>query len=159
MPILQMKCQLALHTRCEYQIRNNLDRRPEAYTLHASMERWKKKFPNELHRPVGPSHKYNCHGLTFASRRTEVENPQDILKILEDDDYRKVSPDTVLPGDIVIYYGPEGDVIHSGIVTQIEQPLKVPVVLSKWSNIHEVVHRVGNCPYEAQNVIYYRIHV
>jgi hypothetical protein len=33
----------------------------------------------------------------------------------------------------------------------------VPVVLSKWGPAHEVIHRVNDCPYDATQILYYRI--
>jgi hypothetical protein len=57
---------------------------------------------------------YNCHGLTFASRRTTVG--QTIIPILEDDGFDQVPEKEARPGDIVIYSSARGEVIHSGFV-------------------------------------------
>lgn len=118
------------------------------------MQDFMRQFPDELHRPW-PSRKYNCHGLSFASRRTAIESPAEIAKIIKDDDYQQIQSDKVLPGDIVIYYE-DGDVSHSGIVVRVNE-LKVPIVLSKWGHCHEVVHQLGRCPYKQTDVRYYRI--
>ena len=47
---------------------------------------------------------YNCHGLTFASRRTGIDETSEILNILGDDKFVKIDISECLPGDIVIYY-------------------------------------------------------
>src|SRR5690242_18488233 len=56
-----------------------------------------------------PSPLYNCHGFTFACRRTRVETNLSIQTILMDDKYEEVRLEHVLAGDIVIYYSDEGD--------------------------------------------------
>ena len=102
---------------------------------------------------------YNCHGLTFAAKRTSVGEASVIRKILDDDKYVKLSDgNQVLPGDIVLYVGDDGDIEHSGLVVERPDPqLKIPRVLSKWGKGSEVVHWVANCPYDSGNLEYYRI--
>jgi len=156
MPILQMRSQLALHTRCENQIVNEINREAVRWGDSEQVRALRRKYEHETHRPVEPSRKYNCHGLTFASRRTWIQDAQEVRKILKDDDYEEVVPPaTVFPGDIAIYYK-DGDVEHSGIVVGTGE-YNVPLILSKWGVCHEVVHRLGASEYDAQNVIYYRI--
>ncbi len=58
-----------------------------------------------------------------------------------------------MPGDVVVYSN-SGDVEHSGIVIGKDF---VPLILSKWGPAHEVIHRVNDCPYDSQQVTYYRI--
>jgi hypothetical protein len=109
---------------------------------------------------------YNCHGLTFGSRRTQVVPP--IHSILDDDGFDKVpSEKDVRPGDIVVYSNARGEVEHSGfivwrkrvkLVGDIESIL--PMVWSKWGKGYEVIHAVGECPYlenEGDTVAYYRL--
>jgi hypothetical protein len=153
--ILPLRSQLALHTRCENQIANEIDREPVRFGDTLRVEDFRKEYPHEVHRPVSPSRKYNCHGLCFAGRRTWIDDSQEIAKIIEDDEYQKVPYAEVQPGDVAIYYV-DGDAEHSGIVVSLDD-LKVPSVLSKWGPFHEVVHKVARCPYDAQNVVYYRI--
>jgi len=106
-----------------------------------------------MHRPVGPSRQYNCHGLTFASRRTWIWKPSEIEKILKDDEYETVVElENVLPGDIVIY-SQDGDVEHSGIVLSVDP---VPLILSKWGSSHEVIHKINECPYSG-SITFHRI--
>lgn len=157
MRILLPRAELRLDTRCENQIANEINREPVRGGDKLLADDFVKRFPRELHRPVAPSRKYNCHGLTFASRRTWIHSPKEIAKILADDDYTPVVPPAqVLPGDIAIYYSAEGDAEHSAIVLAIES-FGVPKVLSKWGPGREVVHMLASCPYDASNVKYYRI--
>lgn len=76
-------------------------------------------------------------------------------RILSEDDYRIIAVNDVEPGDIAVYYL-NGDVEHSGVVVSVSG-LKVPIVLSKWGDLHEVIHQVPLCPYDSTMVVYYRI--
>jgi len=153
MVILLLRSELQLHTRCENQVENEISREPVRAGDELHSQDRKREYPQATHRPVAPSRKYNCHGLTFASRRTWIWKPQEIQKILRDDEYEEVPVQEVLPGDIVIY-DQQGDAEHSGIVMS-RGP--VPIILSKWGTAHEVVHRVNDCPYDSMRITYYRI--
>ena len=113
------------------------------------------RYGDQEARPVGPSQKYNCHGLSFASRRTEIWESSEVRKIIQDDEYVEVPPDHVLAGDLVVYYE-GGDAAHSGIVLRVNQ-LRVPIILSKWGKCQEVIHQLGRCPYKTEDVHYYRM--
>lgn len=82
---------------------------------------------------------YNCHGLTFASRRTRVIDVQGIERVLIDDNWVELEMRDVLPGDIVIYYSEEGEPNHSGIVVEVFD-LGVPKIRSKWGSAGEYIH-------------------
>lgn len=95
-----------------------------------------------------PTGRYNCHGLVFASRRTQVDNPElpvDILDLLARDEYRIT--DDPQPGDLVIYRSEVrgSEVDHSGIVLRIE--MGAVFVLSKWGELEEYEHLLTACPY------------
>src|SRR5687767_9951314 len=51
-----------------------------------------------------PTPHYNCHGMTFASRRTGVFESRVVQQILNDDCYREVPEASVLPGDVILYF-------------------------------------------------------
>jgi len=155
MAILMPKSELKLHTRNEHQIKNEICREPIYYGLLLQSEAHQKEYPSAKHRPVKPSRIYNCHGLTFASRRTFIWLSEEITKILDDDGYEKVDRQYVLAGDIVVYYATTGDAEHSGVVVEVDQ--FGPKILSKWGQSHEVVHREGDCPYNVPDVRFYRI--
>jgi hypothetical protein len=109
---------------------------------------------------------YNCHGLTFGSRRTTVTPA--VLPILEDDGFDPVLEKEARPGDIVLYSSARGEVIHSGFVIardKVEivagqQPIIIPIIWSKWGKGYEMVHAVGECPYLEEDgsfAAYYRL--
>jgi len=147
--------ELGLETKLGNQISNSIDRSAKILAGDVIlMNDYMRQYSQETHRPW-PSREYNCHGLSFAARRTGIHFATEIAKILKDDEYAQVPEKKVIPGDIVIYYE-SGDVVHSGIVVQINE-LKVPIVLSKWGNCHEVVHQLARCPYPTIDVRFYRI--
>jgi hypothetical protein len=108
---------------------------------------------------------YNCHGLTFASRRTQVTPA--IFPILGDDGFEEVQEKETRLGDIVIYSNARGEVVHSGFVVGIDQveitpgtKSIIPRIWSKWGKGYEMLHSVGECPYfedEGSATKYYRL--
>jgi hypothetical protein len=102
---------------------------------------------------------YNCHGLTFASKRTCIFNIQSIQTILDEDGYVEIeNVDDVLPGDVILYYSADGDIEHSGIVvTKPDKHLKIPMVVSKWGKYKEVFHSANDSPYIWTHIKYYRV--
>ena len=107
----------------------------------------------------GPSNLYNCHGLTFASRRTGIHDTSEVDAILDHDSWESVDVDEVLPGDIVLYFdAQDGDLEHSAIVISVPEPLtKVPMVISKWGAFSEVVHPANKCPYNLNDRKFFRM--
>jgi len=104
------------------------------------------QHPNTIIR-TKPSPTYNCHGLTFASRRTRIEKSSNINKILCDDSYEEiVDIKNVLPGDIVVYYSKTGDPNHSGIVVENNCKTIIPIICSKWGCAGEFIHSLRDCP-------------
>jgi hypothetical protein len=99
---------------------------------------------------------YNCHGLTFASRRTCIDSPEEVQRILVQDGYEKVpNRKDLMPGDVIVYRS-EGDIPHSGVVIRLDD--LNPLVLSKWgANGPEVLHRANYCPYNWETIEYYRV--
>lgn len=121
--------------------------------------RLKRKYsPPQIVYRSRPSPVYNCHGLTFASKRTGIWDTEEIHKILDDDNYQEIPPNEVLPGDIVLYFS-NGDIEHSGVVISkpIQETLGIPKVYSKWGSYCEVIHFANNCPYDSSNLRYYRV--
>jgi hypothetical protein len=115
------------------------------------------KYPHAKFRSP-PNPVYNCHGLTFASRRTGIHSSSALQAILHDDGYTEVDKENVLPGDTILYYADDGDIEHSGIV--VSPPgaqLKIPQVVSKWGKYKEAIHFAHDCPYHFANARYYRV--
>jgi hypothetical protein len=122
-----------------------------------------RKFDTEyglgIERRSGPTPFYNCHGMTFASRRTGIFESDTIRQILMEDGYVEVTKENVLAGDVILYFDGTGDFEHSGIVISPPRPdnLFVPLVCSKWGKYAELLHQGNNCPYNFGNVKYYRL--
>ena len=122
---------------------------------------WDRRFEktyDKAQRRTAPSALFNCHGLTFASRRTKIDLPSQIQLILIDDKYEIVPSANVKPGDIVVYVSDTtGDANHSGIVVAYDANLASPIVCSKWGKGGEYVHPVHHCPRAyGPSVKYYR---
>ena len=100
---------------------------------------------------------YNCHGLTFASRRTGIHDPAVLSLILEDDRYREVPLTDVLPGDVILYHNRLGDIEHSGVVASKPGAIGIPYVFSKWGKFMEVFHLANRCPYTYELPKFYRV--
>jgi hypothetical protein len=109
---------------------------------------------------------YNCHGLTFGSRRTQVTDV--VYPILADDGFDVLpSEKDIRPGDIIVYCSARGEVVHSGFIVwrkfvEIVPGSKtvIPMVWSKWGKGYEMVHAVADCPYledEGSYLRYYRL--
>lgn len=146
--------QLALQTRKGGVIDNAMNPAPAHAGLTLQVAALKRQYNKVKHRDVGPSAKYNCHGLTFAARRTAVD-PTQIQKILNDDGYRKLEiSERPECGDIAVYVE-DGDMAHSGIVSGLID--NIPWILGKWGECHEAVHAVFDCPYKNPTVTYYRL--
>lgn len=154
--LIKRNVRLALQTRKQADIENEIINDPPDAGLLLQCADLKKLFPQEIHRPVRPGQTYNCHGLTFAARRTRVWRPAEIVKILEHDGYQRIDRKDVLPGDIAVYYA-GGDAEHSGVVISTEKPPALPRILSKIGNCHEMVHFAQMCSYDATDIRYFRI--
>lgn len=94
---------------------------------------------------------YNCVGMTFANRRTKIE-PQHLRRILNEDGYRRVYDRTrVMPGDVVLYGGEEGDEPdHVGLVANVHDDLEEVTreiwVLSQFGREGEYLHEESDVP-------------
>ncbi len=111
-------------------------------------------------RRCDPNPSYNCHGMTFAARRTGIFESNTIWQILSEDQYINITErEDVKAGDVILYFDDSGDFEHSGIVISPPRSdnLYVPVVCSKWGKYAELLHRGNNCPYNFGNVKYYRL--
>ncbi len=151
---------LALETRQKRAIENSLNFSLPHAGLQLQVDGFKKQYPLARHRDVGPCNTYNCHGLTLASRRCAVTEP-DIIQILKDDGFVEVTYSDAECGDVIVYIE-QGAVTHSGVVVGRKQVLEgvmsEPIILSKWGYCHEVVHKVHECMYfENATCNYYRL--
>ncbi len=114
------------------------------------------KSNNDFSQYIGTTFKggitaiYNCHGFTFASRRTNL-GPEVIRDILTDDKYVEVDLAQAMVGDVVLYISGDnkGDIEHTGVISWIDTVSnpKAIWVHSKWGKFKEATHVLYNCPY------------
>lgn len=160
----RLRYSLALETRARSPIKNEVYVGPVTLQMTAMVATYRAKYCRAFHRSVGPCETFNCHGLTFAARRTHVDSIH-VRDTLRDDDYDQIAASDIEPGDIVLYvHSATGEVDHSGLIVEVLETdlgagrkLKVPKILSKWGNLHEVVHTLDDSPYENPKFEYYRL--
>jgi len=117
------------------------------------------KYPLVIERRP-PTGQYNCHGLTFANRRTGIQEPWTFEVILKDDGYHRIRLVDMEPGDVVVY-DDMGEVTHTGIVLSIVRgEPDVPAfrrarVLSKWGQAGEYVHLDTEGAYAQHTISYW----
>lgn len=151
---------IAVETRQKTSIENEHDPSPPSPGDQMQADALRQRYSGAVHRPTAVGTTYNCHGLTFASRRTQIWKTSEVRKILAEDGYVRVPQQAdVLPGDIVLYVDESGDIEHSGIVLHKEDLGLLPIVkiLSKWGSAHEVIHGHMDCPYSLRSLEYYRV--
>ena len=94
--------------------------------------------------------------MSFACRRTNIDNATEIRKILVDDGYHRITNTSdVLPGDLLLYVTQTGDISHSGTIVGTDYPtndLPRITVVSKWGKFREVIHLHTDCPYTGSNI-------
>lgn len=137
---------LKLETRRRNWIKNVV--RPEIHPdlMRTQMVELQRLFP--FLTPISASAIYNCYGLAFAARRSAIVDEDDILAILNDDEYR------VLPwhpagweiGDVVIYKDSVGAVKHVGVIARKTPDIASGTiqvdVLSAWGSNGEYLHPI-----------------
>lgn len=121
--------------------------------LQDDLDSARKSDSNCIRRNI-PTACYNCHGLTFASRRGWL-NDADLIIKFEGYSYRELSNnDKILAGDVICYYK-GGSISHSGIVVDGNSYLYNEIItskssvkiLSKWGAMGEFIHDHDKSPY------------
>ena len=121
-----------------------------------------KRWSKVRWRTTGGSGVYNCHGLTFAARRTNLIDLRWIERILHDDSFEEIHRKDILSGDVVLYFSPEGEPEHSGIISSVREGdgqgmFQEVWVFSKWGSASEAVHLIHDCPYNASNLKFFSV--
>ena len=147
---------IALQTRKSTDIPNSQITNIAEKDIEQQMLKLKQKYLGVTLRPNTISGIYNCHGMTFASRRTGINTIQ--WNILKEDNYIIIKDSPILPGDIVLYISESGEIEHSGMVLSVSDNklLSSIFVLSKWGDGSEVIHGLYICPYELSNIQFLR---
>lgn len=155
---LRVRRSLGIETRCGNHIVNDYNPSvPNAGDVLVCAD-LRRSWPEAIPRTSGPSYGYNCHGLTFAARRTQLYNPSDVQHIINEDGYRQIPIEHALPGDVIIYRSREtGDFEHSGIVVKAKDGYLGPLIVSKWGASQEFVHSYNHCPYSDAAAEFYRM--
>ncbi|MBL7140446.1 MAG: hypothetical protein ISS74_06005 [Planctomycetes bacterium] len=149
---------IPLYTRLRREIANAQDPDPAPHVATRLAEVHHRSFPMAaMRRPA--SGQYNCHGLTFANRRTGIYNPKDVEAILSDDGYRRISAAEAQPGDIVTCHDGT-EVSHTAVITRIERSEaliggQAVWLLSKWGQAGEYLHTLGEGPYKEHRVVFW----
>jgi hypothetical protein len=155
----QLPGSIPLTTRFGQEIPNVQDPDPPPSKAEKLVALLRKKHPFVIFRRP-PSGQYNCHGLTFANRRTCILDPKAVCTILEDDEYRTIRLREVQQGDIAVFKE-GGEISHTGIVLEViegEPPgrgLRNIRIISKWGPAGEYVHMVSDGPYSQADVGYW----
>ncbi|KKL65048.1 hypothetical protein LCGC14_2158890 [marine sediment metagenome] len=143
---------IPLTTRTGREIPNNQDPDPPPSRARLYVEHYGKSHPFAKMRRW-PTGQYNCHGMTFASRRTGIweRAPEFVGLILKDDGYDQVLFEDVHEGDIVVYYR-GNEIEHTAVVIGVKKDDTLiggaaVTVISKWACGAEYVHDIRECPY------------
>lgn len=112
----------------------------------------KRRLLDGVIRTAGPTLASNCHGWVFAGGRHWLRG-QEVEHVLRDNRYRPVSEPR--PGDVAVYRGGDGAVVHSGLV-RAATPDGLVLIESKWGGRGRYVHPpAGHC-YGDAACTYYR---
>lgn len=96
-----------------------------------------------------PDPTYNCHGWLFTGGRFWVAG--DILDdILADNQYTQVSTPSV--GDLAVYRGARGEVVHTGVVHSTDG---FTLIESKWGPMGRFLHGPDDQPFGGVCVYYH----
>jgi len=151
---------IPLYTRLGTEIENHQDRDHTPDQVERSQALHRKKSPFVVERRP-PTCQYNCHGLTFANRRTGIYNPPDVDTILKDDGLRRIRlSEEVQVGDVAVY-SDGTEVTHTGIVVEVIQgepegsTLRAVKLLSKWGGSGEYIHLANEGPYAREGTVKY----
>ncbi len=95
----------------------------------------------------------NCHGWVFTGGRYIVPGTA-VEQILQDNGYAIVT--TATPGDLAVYRGPKGDIVHTAIVRYVA-PGRPPMVEGKWGRMGVYLHLADESGY-GNAYAFYRSH-
>jgi hypothetical protein len=93
-------------------------------------------FPNGVIRTAPPDAGSVCHDWTFGGTRYSDGTP--VATLLAD--YRPVIQPR--PADVIVYWGPSGEAVHSGVVRAVGHGEFV-VIESKWGHLGRYLHLTG----------------
>lgn len=142
---------LPLATKARNPIYNEQRMEQSLAQLQAAVAFWHDKFPDNELRSITAT--YNCVGMVFGSRRTEILTKH-VRGILADDGFKALAHEgEAKRGDLVVYVADGEEVQHVGMVVEVfaevdpavQPPFHVRV-LSKWGAMGEYIHWVEAVP-------------
>ena len=130
----------------ENTVRINCESKNRELMQKNELEKIKKEIPSQLEKEIVQASAfdstYNCVGYVFSSGRVWI-HPDQVYKVLSDDEYITVDYNDVKPGDLAIYEDSRTfSVQHIGLVVIAEKDdyfLKIRI-LSKWGNLGLFIH-------------------
>jgi hypothetical protein len=151
---------IPLVARDGWAISNSIDPHPSAQTVEFA-QMHARLLLAQVEQLKGPSGQYNCHGLVFAVRRTNIPAVAaefDVDELLAHDGYRPLANGLPAIGDVAVYRDDRGDIEHTGIVCGVDRVGIQPVVhvWSMWGGLGEFRHRADQTPY-SQRIEYWRL--
>src|SRR6266571_3829480 len=135
-------------------IPNEIDADPTAGYVALAKSDPHYQAPHQILGP--PSGRYNCHGLVFGSRRTNIPSismlTYSLAGLLQAELY--VQTGHAQLGDIVAYRDDANDIVHTGIVSRVERfgNSQVVMVWSKWGSLEECEHHLLATPYSGTQI-------
>jgi hypothetical protein len=154
---------IPLATHLGHEISNSIDLDPSPGMIAFTRRGYSALLTSPTVRQVGqPTGRYNCHGLVFGSRRTnipEAGSPTEGLVdfLLTEDQYSQVPEAEAREGDIVVWRNGT-DVDHTGFVSHVQRdPFRAVFVASMWGGFGEFVHPVGQTPYPDCIIEFWRL--
>ncbi len=154
---------LLLQTYDETNIPNSIEPDPAQNYVRLAEQSWRMQILSATRLGI-PTGRYNCHGLTFASRRTclgKEGDPKAVDNLLQRDLYKLVYQPQI--GDIVVYRDKQSkEIEHTGFVVTIEKidfaaEKEIIRVWSMWGSIGEFLHKLQNTPYDDCIIEFWRL--
>jgi hypothetical protein len=108
-------------------------------------------YPHSVIRLGEPDDHSNCHGFVFASGQYAIRG-EDVELILADNCFAPVTAPAA--GDVIVYRGRAGKVIHTGVVRIVGGPDSI-LVESKWGPLGVYLHRADLSPYGVEITYYH----
>lgn len=145
--------QIVLETHAGLGISNSIDVDPTPGMVALARAPYGNLFNAPGTRQLGlPTGRYNCHGLVFGSRRTNIPALGNMTRglvdqILAQDHYVRVVEADAQEGDVVVWRSAQ-DVDHTGFVAYVDRALgRTIFVWSMWGGLGEFLHRIPFTPY------------
>jgi hypothetical protein len=152
--------EILLVARDGWHIPNSIEADPSDRAVKSALFFGDRLLLSQVAQLMPPTGRYNCHGLVFASRRTNippVDKAVSIDELLHRDGYQRANGAPQV-GDIAAYRDDRGEIEHTGFVCAVDRigDQLVPFVWSMWGGLGEFRHRADLTPY-SKKIEYWRL--